>query len=1017
MAAGAGQQLFLGIQLDLDSSGVVRGARIADAELDKLRAKAKQGAKDFDNEAKILQQKIQGAAAGAALGIAGIGAGQVLRNEVLNPMIDEAAAFEVEFSQLKFVTGAVGEELQRLRDTVIETGLATQFSPQEATLGLRRLKAAGLDTDTALKELNTTLDLATASAGELGLGVAAETTAAALKKFGDNARDGRQIMDTFVESTRQTNFQMRDLPIFLRSIGSGIQKLNAAPPVIFAIGGALRNVGLTAADAGNAVQGLARKFAIIEKALDRQGRIEARTGGRTRRLVRQSVLAFRELGVEIFDQTGKFRGAQAVIGEFSDAINNVTSDQKRAVLVQSLFGQQAGNVLQAIGDMNKKAMEGAPSFNDLIATLEKAGEAGTATREAASAFEDTLTGLDVFIEGTKQTIQIVLGETLLPIMKQIGAVSRVVLGAFLELVSANPALARAITITTGALSIFLLVGGLVLTTLSGIAVASLTLGPALATVGGPLAVMSIGFVALQGAIVSVLPFIAGFVGLFLGIIAVVALVNKVIQTDFLEIATVFRRLFGNIRLVVEGFVTFFSGGMFKGAAAVKLATELQRRDLMGFVITLLQWKERAARVIEGFVIEIKAILMPLGIVLLVLGQIVFKTAAFLADLFTGVSTENVKDDLDFWRRFGTVLARVAAFAIPPLIARLVMLTTQLVITSVRGLGVALFNTVLWTAKLILLTVRGVAGLVVGLIRMNFVLITKTVPAFIRVVFMVALTIVKYTALAVLLTGTVVLALAGAVAGILASGAAWVVANAPMLIAIAGYTLLAVIVVGLGLLFAALILKIGEWAGVVDNSTTDALGFFSDFWELVAIGFDDMIQKAINWGSDLMTSFLEGMKAKWEGTKEWFGARMQDLRDLMPGSDAKVGPLSTLTEAGSGLFRTFQVGLDQSFPGFLESLRTNAGSIASVLGLPGAPVEGPLDSDTGAPLAPAAAAAAAVAPAAPAAAGLAGRNITISFGDLTVNVAQASDEEAANFVETIMQKIRDAVDAETEVTFA
>src|SRR5690606_35645304 len=64
-----------------------------------------------------------------------------------------AGRFEQAVASAGAIAGATAEELTRLHDAAIEAGLATQFSPTQATQALQDLAAAGFNVGRALHEL------------------------------------------------------------------------------------------------------------------------------------------------------------------------------------------------------------------------------------------------------------------------------------------------------------------------------------------------------------------------------------------------------------------------------------------------------------------------------------------------------------------------------------------------------------------------------------------------------------------------------------------------------------------------------------------------------------------------------------------------------------------------------------------------------------------------------------------------------------------------------------------------
>jgi phage-related protein len=99
---------------------------------------------------------------------------------------------------------------------------------------------------------------------------------------------------------------------------------------------------------------------------------------------------------------------------------------------------------------------------------------------------------------------------------------------------------------------------------------------------------------------------------------------------------------------------------------------------------------------------------------------------------------------------------------------------------------------------------------------------------------------------------------------------------------------------------------------------------------------DVVESITNWkssfkdaGKGLISSLWDGAKDKWSDFKRWMDSKLRTVRDFLPGSDAKFGPLSTLTDAGRGLFSAMQEGMAKQAPGFLKDVE---GVVAKTRGI-------------------------------------------------------------------------------------
>ncbi len=193
---------------------------------------------------------------------------------------------------------------------------------------------------------------------------------------------------------------------------------------------------------------------------------------------------------------------------------------------------------------------------------------------------------------------------------------------------------------------------------------------------------------------------------------------------------------------------------------------------------------------------------------------------------------------------------------------------------------------------------------------------------------------------------------------------------------------------------------------ISTAVKSAFQFVKGFFGALAAFFGSLGPTMTDVGSGLVDAMLVGIKAAWSRLKDFFKSGVQGLRDMLPGSDAKIGPLSDLTASGSALVTTFAGGAQAALP----ELNTTVGDLAQ------GSRDNLLPSVDGQPL-PARGGAGAPASGALTTAGGAGGGTTIiNFEAITFQAKNTSPEEADRFVELVMSRMQDRLDNETEATF-
>lgn len=137
----------------------------------------------------------------------------------------------------------------------------------------------------------------------------------------------------------------------------------------------------------------------------------------------------------------------------------------------------------------------------------------------------------------------------------------------------------------------------------------------------------------------------------------------------------------------------------------------------------------------------------------------------------------------------------------------------------------------------------------------------------------------------------------------------------------------------GIFNAALQALSGDWAGAWETIKNT----FSTAWEQIKGLFNGVVdwisglaQTFYEAGKGFVNAILDGIKAAWSGLVDSVTGLMGDLRDLLPFSDAKKGPLSSLTASGSAFIDTFASGMKNAASGAMEALSGVLGDLRDLL---------------------------------------------------------------------------------------
>jgi hypothetical protein len=941
----AGNQMLLGIRLQLDANGMVTGASVAQESIQTIENSARRAGKTVDDAAKQMKQALQASALGiGAIGAAATKAGDAVMG-ALEPAAQQAKTFEVEMSALRFVTNATAEELKKLEDVAIKTGLETQFSPQEAAAAIRALKAAGLSTKTALESLRPALSYVGGSRGLIGLEEGAQATAASIAKFTRTGEDATKILNAFVESTRQSGMQMEDLPMFINSLRDAPMKLKATAAEIFAMGGALRTAKMLPAQAGQAIAMMADKFIVTQRRvsayLDRKKITEEQLfGGFTDDKMPQIAKHFQMLGVSMFDAQGKVRGMTEYIGELVKRLDSMekTSEKDYLQVLNSIMGARASTVISSLRILNRDGKTSGAAFKDLVGTLDSST---TAARESAQAFENTQIGLEKFIQGTKETIQIVLGKEIIPGLGLFSTAIRGVLNSFLELLNDSPAFRKALILTAGAFAIVAKVVGLVAIAMAGALFWSTTIGPAIAAAGGLAGVASAGFAALSAAMLPLLK-----IGLIIGavFVAVMGLIKLYdhLMTSNSAIAKSFQNLVKTVKMVFTGISTLWDG--INTSEDRALVNTLKKMGLWGLVSTVLYIKERVSAVLRGMWTGVTFIFTIVSKALIPIKMAISAAIDAIAGLF-GVM-EPMKDVWEVakgWEYFGRVLGWIAGVVLTALIAKMALLALPMIILAAK----------------VIIVGAVVAGLVYGIYR-----------AF------------KY------------------LGEFIGEWAAYLAIEVP--------GVFHHIVNGLKIMA-------GRIAKFFIDAYTSARNFVGGIISDIRTSISSVVTFLLSLGPrgveaarGLISSFLDTLKSGWNRIISFIRSGVQAIRDFLPGSDAKVGPLSDITDSGAGLARAFSTGLLQN-EGQMSAAVEHAVSLANPESA--LPVLSSVSPVSPSPLV------VQQPQASPASRETSSRSVQFTVQKMVFELANGNPEDVERIAKEVMSRLEDLMTEKQEVEFA
>ncbi len=334
------------IETDLDSSGIEKG-------LSKLGKVASTGLK------------------AATVAISGT---SVALGGVATAAVKTGSDFEKQMSRVQAISGATGEDFEKLRDQAIQLGADTSFSASSAAEGMENLAAAGFEANEITEAMPGLLALAAASGEDLA--VSSDIAASAIRGFGLDAEDAAHVADVLAANANKTNSSVSETGEALKYIAPLAQAAGIEFEETAAAIGIMANAGIQGSQAGTtlraALSRLSKPTSDMQEVMD-------------------------ELGISFYDSEGKMKSLSEQVGMLQKATEGMTDEQRNNYLV-TLYGQEALSGMLALIN----AGEG--SLQELTAAYENSDGAAQA---AADTMQDNLAGAMEQLGGSAETLGIV----------------------------------------------------------------------------------------------------------------------------------------------------------------------------------------------------------------------------------------------------------------------------------------------------------------------------------------------------------------------------------------------------------------------------------------------------------------------------------------------------------------------------------------------------------------------------------------------------------------------------------
>lgn len=375
-------------------------------QIGKLADQAKEAANDTEDLGKSTEdagKKANSAANGGFTVLKGVLtnlATDVLRRAasglktMASDMVSAGIDFDSAMSKVEAVSGATGEELEKLTAKAEEMGKKTKFSATESAEAFNYMAMAGWKTEDMLNGIEGIMNLAAAAGSDLA--TTSDIVTDALTAMGYSAGDAGKLADVMAaaSSNANTNVEMMG------------QTFQYAAPIIGALGynmedaavaiGLMANAGIKGEKAGTALRSVLTRLSAPPA---------------------ECAKAMEKLGISITDSEGKMKPLNTVIEDLRKAFDGL-SEAEQTQLAKNIAGQEAMSGLLAI-------VNAAPSDYE---KLTKAVKNSTgAAEDMANTMQDNVGGKLTLLKSQLEGVYLTIWKKVEPsISKAIDTISKAI---------------------------------------------------------------------------------------------------------------------------------------------------------------------------------------------------------------------------------------------------------------------------------------------------------------------------------------------------------------------------------------------------------------------------------------------------------------------------------------------------------------------------------------------------------------------------------------------------------------
>lgn len=300
--------------------------------------------------------------------------------------VKTAADFDSAMSKVAAVSGATGEDLERLRSKAREMGNKTKFSASEAAEAMNYMAMAGWKTEDMLNGIEGVMQLAAASGEDLA--TTSDILTDGLTAFGLSAQESGRMADVMAAASSNANTNVTILGESYKYCASTAGAMGYSLEDVTESLGLMANAGVKGSQAGttlkNAMINMAKPTDAMAAAMD-------------------------AYNISITKSDGSMKSWNEVVANLRESLGSL-SEAEQTAAVATIFGKEATAGMLSV-------------INAAPADIEKLNSAINSSsgvaEEMANTMNDNLNGQLTKLKSQLEGLAISIGEILMPIVRDI----------------------------------------------------------------------------------------------------------------------------------------------------------------------------------------------------------------------------------------------------------------------------------------------------------------------------------------------------------------------------------------------------------------------------------------------------------------------------------------------------------------------------------------------------------------------------------------------------------------------